>query len=104
MTTHGSEPEDRTPGFLTLETIDISTEFWGHPDAVRDWLRTSYDPATMPPLTVATLGDDATPRLVGWESPPGEDSLSFTIFGHFAQVEQVETWLEAGDYDEPSAA
>jgi hypothetical protein len=89
MATHGSDPGDRTPRLLNLEAIGISADFWGQPDVVRNWLRTDYDPATMPPLTVARVGVDPTPWLLGWESPPGEDSLYFRIFGHPAQVEQM---------------
>ena len=81
---------------MNLEAIGISADFWAHPDVVRDWLRTDYDPATMPPLTVARVGVDPTPWLVGLESPPGE-GCCLLIFGGFTRVEQVEAGLAAGE-------
>ena len=69
-------------GQIPLSAIQINEDLWGKDSTykVLDWLQSSYDPETMPPLQVAQIDGRDGLWLIGWDNPGGS-SLLATIFG-----------------------
>ena len=80
-------------GEFSLEQLTFG-DYWppGTPDLVRAFLKTKYDPETMPALHVAAAAD-GTFRVLGWSNEHGEPSLLEASRG-WALTENEAAWAE----------
>ena len=69
-------------------------DYWppGSPDLVREFLRTEYDPETMPPLIISRTPEGEF-RLIGWEPEPDGPGLLEAARG-WALTENEEAWTK----------
>ena len=69
--------------------------FWppGTEDVVREFLRTKYDPHTMPVL-LTTCADDGSIHLLGWDSADDEPGLLEVARG-WPLTDDERAWVEA---------
>ena len=86
-------------GQLRLDQLTFEG-YWpeGSPEVVREFLRTQYNPATMPQLHVALV--DGKYHLLGWRQKPGQPGLLEAARGWALTADEarwVEVWPDIAD-------
>jgi len=86
-------------GETSLSEIQVSDDHWGDgaEPVVKAWLRTNYDPDTMPTLQVASVTGKEGLWLLGWDTKGDWPPLLSLIFGEEYAREQLARIKEQQD-------